>query len=221
MIIHKVLFDEGNMNSKLDHKAMQESELDDHLERETKEIIRDFKNGDKHGFSRLVQLYKNQVASLAYRVVGDYDEAADIMQNVFVKISQNIWRYDENKKFYTWLYRITVNASIDYMRKHHRHQHESIENVQEKADEKNNSPEINYQRRRLREFIDEATDSLNDKQKSAFVLRDMEGCNIDDVANIMNMPEATVRWYLHRARTKIKRELIKKCPQLLVSMGLK
>ena len=194
---------------------------DDRIERETREIVAKIKAGDQKSFSRLVRLYKNQVASLAYKMVGDYDEAADIMQNVFVKVNQNIWRFDEKKRFYTWLYRITVNASIDYMRKHHRHQHESIENVKEKADEKNDTPEASYKRSRLREYIDEAAGSLNEKQRSAFLLRDIDGCNIDDVANIMNMPEATVRWYLHRARTKIKKELLKKCPQLLIGMGFK
>ena len=197
------------------------NDLDDRIERETKEIVKKIKDGDQRSFSRLVRLYKNQVASLAYKMVGDYDEAADIMQNVFVKVNQNIWRFDEKKRFYTWLYRITVNASIDYMRKHHRHQHESIENVKEKADEKNDTPEASFKKSRIREYIDEAAESLNEKQRSAFFLRDVDGCNIDDVANIMNMPEATVRWYLHRARTKIKKELMKKCPQLLIGMGFK
>jgi RNA polymerase sigma-70 factor (ECF subfamily) len=202
-------------------KNRRDVEEDDKIEQETKEIIEKIKSGDQRAFSRLVELYRNQVASLAYRVVGDYDEAADVMQNVFVKINQNIWRYDEKKRFYTWLYRITVNASIDYMRKHHRHQHESIENVKEKADSNLETPDARYQRQRIREFIDEAADSLNEKQRSAFMLRDLQGCNINDVASIMNMPEATVRWYLHRARTKIKKELMKKCPQLLISLGLK
>jgi len=196
-------------------------DADDRIEREAKELIRKIKAGHDQSFSRLVRLYKNQVASLAYKMVGDYDEAADIAQNVFVKINQNIWRYDEKKKFYTWLYRITVNASIDYMRKHHRHQHESIEQVRERPDEKADTPDKTYQRHRLREYIDEAAEALNEKQKSAFILRDMDGCNIGDVANIMDMPEATVRWYLHRARSKVKKELMKKCPQLLLSMGFK
>ncbi|PKK82018.1 MAG: hypothetical protein CVT49_15810 [candidate division Zixibacteria bacterium HGW-Zixibacteria-1] len=200
---------------------LRNEELDDRIERETKEIVKRIKDGDNSAFSRLVRLYKNQVASLAYKMVGDYDEAADIMQNVFVKVNQNIWRFDDKKRFYTWLYRITVNASIDYMRKHHRHQHESIENVKEKADEKNDTPEDSFKRQQLRGYIDEAAESLNEKQRSAFLLRDVDGCNIDDVANIMNMPEATVRWYLHRARTKIKKELLKKCPQLLIGMGFK
>jgi len=209
------------MNAVATKSKSRNSDLDDRIERETKEIVGKIKAGDKSSFSRLVRLYKNQVASLAYKMVGDYDEAADIMQNVFVKVNQNIWRFDEKKRFYTWLYRITVNASIDYMRKHHRHQHESIENVKERADEKNDTPEASYKRSKLREYIDEAAGSLNEKQRSAFLLRDVDGCNIDDVANIMNMPEATVRWYLHRARTKIKKELMKKCPQLLIGMGFK
>jgi RNA polymerase sigma-70 factor (ECF subfamily) len=197
------------------------NEFDEKLERETRKIIRKIKSGEENAFSSLVGMYKNQVAALAYKMVGDYDEAADIAQIVFVKINQNIWRYDEKKKFYTWLYRITVNASIDYMRKHRRHQHESIDNIIERADEKNASPELSYQRSRIREYIDSATLSLNEKQRNAFVLRDMNGCNIDDVANIMDMPEATVRWYLHRARAKIKKELKRKYPQLLLSMGFK
>lgn len=195
--------------------------VDDRVERRTREVIRKIKAGNDKAFSELVKLYYNQVAALAYKMVGDYDEAADIAQNVFVKTSRNIWRYDENKKFYTWLYRITVNASIDYMRKHNRHHHESIDHVREKADEKFDTPEVTYQRGQLRQYIDEAAGSLNDKQRSAFMLRDVDGCHINDVANIMDMPEATVRWYLHRARAKIKKELVKKCPQLLLAMGFK
>jgi len=200
-------------------KAVTKEDI--YLESKTLDIIRRVKNGDDRAFSELVKMYRNQVASLAYKMVNDYDEAADITQHVFMKTSRNIWRYDEKKKFYTWLYRITVNASIDYIRKHHRYHHESIENVVEKADEKNLTPDVSYQRNQLRQYISEAADSLSDKQRSAFLLRDVNGCHIDDVANIMNMPEATVRWYLHRARVKIRKELLKKCPQILITLGFK
>jgi RNA polymerase sigma-70 factor (ECF subfamily) len=154
-------------------------------------------------------------------MVSDYDEAADITQDVFVKMSKNIWRYDESKKFYTWLYRITVNASIDYIRKHHRHRHESLDKVYHVAESKLGSPEDNFRRNQIGDYIEEATRTLTDKQRSAFLLRDVEGCRIDDVANIMNMPEATVRWYLHRARTRIRRNLTRRCPQLLILLGIK
>jgi RNA polymerase sigma-70 factor (ECF subfamily) len=161
------------------------------------------------------------VAALAYKMVGDYDEAADITQNVFVKTSQNLWRYDESKRFYTWLYRITVNAAIDYMRKHRRHKHEPLENVHESTESRRDNPEGSFRTTQLREYINAATEKLNGKQRSAFILRDIEGCQIDDVANIMDMPEATVRWYLHRARQKIRKDLLRRCPGLLIALGIK
>lgn len=205
--------------TKVDTKT--NSTIDEQDEELVRELIRQIKSGNQHAFSQLVDKYRSQVAALAFKMVKDYDEAADITQIVFVKMSKNIWRYDESKKFYTWLYRITVNASIDYIRKHKRHRHEPLDNVQESTDKPDANPEFSYQRQQINTYIEKATKSLNDKQRSAFILRDIEGCKIDDVANIMNMPEATVRWYLHRARNKIRRELIKMCPQLLLMLGIK
>lgn len=186
-----------------------------------KALIAEIKHGNQLAFAELVRRYRSQVASLAYKMVGDYDEAADIAQNVFVKMAANIWRYDEKKKFYTWLYRITVNASIDHIRKHRRYRHEPLENYHESLESDQANPEHKYRREQLNDYIRQATTTLNDKQRSAFVLRDMEGCRVDDVAVIMNMPEATVRWYLHRARAKIRKELVRRCPQLLMLLGIK
>jgi len=201
--------------------AATSADVEDRAEQEVRALIGEIKRGNQRAFAELVSRYRSQVGALAYKMVNDYDEAADIAQDVFVKMSRNIWRYDERKKFYTWLYRITVNASIDYMRKHNRHRHELLENVQETQVSWSDTPEDDFQRRRLGSYIDEAARSLNDKQRSAFVLRDVEGCKIDDVADIMDMPEATVRWYLHRARTKIRKDLLRRCPHLLMALGFK
>ena len=119
------------------------------------------------------------------------------------------------------MYRITINAAIDYKRKHKRHNHESIERIDSKTDDKFAAPDLSYQRGQIRRYIDEATRELNDKQRSAFILRDVDGHNINDVADTMNMPVATVRWYLHRARAKVKKDLLKKCPHLLMVFGFK
>ena len=189
--------------------------------RDTPSLIEEIKDGDQYAFTALVNRYRNQVASLAYKMVNDYDIAADITQIVFVKMSNNIWRYDTNKNFYTWLYRITINATIDYMRKHKRHHHEPLENYHTIAEKQSSNPEFSYQRQRIKGYINQASQTLNEKQRSAFILRDVEGCKIDDVAEIMNIPEATVRWYLHRARNKIRKELTRRCPQLLLILGIK
>lgn len=208
-----------NKNNKKNIK--EDSLSEDKFEQNVKKLIREIKRGNKLAFTELVKQYRNQVASIAFKMVNDYDEAADITQIVFVKMSNNIWRYDESKKFYTWLYRITINAAIDYIRKHKRHRHEPLENIHETMENSKLNPELSLRRQQINGYIKQATESLNDKQRSAFILRDMEGCKIDDVANIMNMPEATVRWYLHRARNKIRKELSRKCPQLLLLFGIK
>lgn len=193
---------------------------DDQSEVLAKALIARVKQGDNNAFTELVGRYRNQVGALAYRMVNDYDEAADITQIVFMKMAKNLWRYDEKKKFYTWLHRITVNASIDYIRKHRRHQHEPLEDFHDIQESNRRGPEFTYQRRQLSQQIEQAADTLNEKQKSAFMLRDVEGCKLDDVADIMEMPEATVRWYLHRARGKIRKELIRRCPHLLIALGI-
>lgn len=183
-------------------------------------LIEQIQGGNSEAFAELVERYNRQVAALAYKMVNNYDEAADITQIVFVKMYDNVWRYDDSKKFYSWLYRITVNAAIDYMRKHKRHRHESLEDFHETTETSSTSPEAAYRRQQISHFVEEATHSLSEKQRSAFVLRDIEGCDIDEVADSMNVSEATVRWYLHRARTKIRKELRRQCPQVLNFMGL-
>lgn len=209
------------MKSKGTSSTTRFKQSDDAEEHRVKELIRQYKQGNQYAFAEIVSRYRNQVASLAYKMVNDYDEAADIAQNVFVKMSKNVWRFDEKKKFYTWLYRITVNASIDYIRKHKRHRHEPLENYHEQSDGLMHNPEFNYRRHQLHGYLRQATSHLNEKQRSAFLLRDIDGCKIDEVADIMDMPEATVRWYLHRARSRIRRELTRRCPQLLMILGIK
>lgn len=192
----------------------------DRDEEQAKRLVGQFRNGDDQALNKLIMMYRSQVTALALKMVNDYDEASDIAQDVFVKVAANIWRYDTKKRFYTWLYRITVNAGIDYIRKHKRHRHEQLEDHLDYTDRYDVSPEYNYRRRQLTSYIDQAADALNEKQRSAFLLRDVNGCKIDEVASIMDMPEATVRWYLHRARTRLRRELSRRCPQLLLQFGV-
>jgi len=190
-------------------------------EREVKKLIAAFQAGDERAFSEIVERYRGPVTALAFRMTRDHDEAADVAQEVFVKIARNLGRYDEKRRFYTWLYRITVNAAIDHLRRDRRHQHEPLEFVSDIEERSGSDSEMSYLRRRIREHIQDATTRLNDKQRSAFLLRDIGGRKVDDVAGIMNIPEATVRWYLHRARAQIRKELLRRCPHLLFLLGIR
>jgi RNA polymerase sigma-70 factor, ECF subfamily len=206
-------------NRQINHAGELESEL--FHEAQVKRLIQQYKHGDERAFASIVQLYRKQVAALAYRVVRDYDDAADVTQIVFTKMIENIRNYDDDKKFYTWLYRITYNASIDYLRKHRRHRHEAIEELEDLLEASGADPARQLQCRQLGTEIQTATSHLSERQRSAIILRDVNGCRVDDIAKIMDMPQATVRWYLHRARTTIRRELQRRCPHLLIAMGIR
>ena len=194
---------------------------DDHDEKQLRKLIAAYRQGDQEAYASIVDKYRGPVTSLAYRMVRDYDEAADIAQDVFVKMARNIDRYDEKRKFYTWLYRITVNATIDHIRRNRRHQHESLDGLTDVEGGPSSDPEMSYLRERLRLEIRESAGKLNPRQRSAFLLRDLGERKVDDVAGIMDMPEATVRWYLHRARSLIRRDLLRRCPHLLFLLGIR
>ena len=184
-------------------------------------VIERAKNGEESAFQQIVDKYKTQVASIAYKMVGDYEDAKDISQIVFVKTYQNLVNFDTTKKLSTWLYRITINASIDFIRKHKKHKHELLDNIFGELKEKKQDVEKVYQRSLIKWAIDDSMDALNPRQKAVFVLRDLEGLDIREVAQITDMPQATVRWYLHRARSKLRSELTKHHPELLKKMGIK
>lgn len=181
-------------------------------------LVRKIKSGDTAAFEELVRLYRSQVAGIAYRVVGDYDDAKDITQMVFVKLFHNLRRYDSSKRFTTWLYRIATNAAIDYVRKYKRQKFELLEESWGLVESPAHSPAHELAFRMLKEHVLKAALRLSLKQRTAFVLRDVDGLDIAEVAVIMNMPQATVRWYLHRARQKLRQEIRKKHPHLLAQL---
>ncbi|MDH4223784.1 MAG: sigma-70 family RNA polymerase sigma factor [candidate division Zixibacteria bacterium] len=190
-------------------------------ENELLDIVRRAQKGEGEAFQKIVNKYKAQVAGIAYRMVGDYEDAKDISQMVFVKVYQNLNRFDTTKKLSTWLYRITINASIDFIRKFRKHRFEMLDNIMGELKEKKNDVEKVYQRGLVRWAINEALGSLNPKQRSVFVLRDLQGLDIKEVAQVTGMPQATVRWYLHRARARLRDELIKHHPNILDKVGIK
>jgi RNA polymerase sigma-70 factor (ECF subfamily) len=202
--------------------AFTKPTVDEDDESYIKEVIVKIQEGKGHLFKELIDRYRSQVAGIAYKMVGDYDDAKDITQMVFVKTYYNIKRFDSSKRFSTWLYRIAVNASIDYIRKFKKHKFEELDDVTEPKDATlaTATPEQHYELKQLREHILEASQKLNEKQRTAFVLKDLEGLDIDEIAQIMGMPQATVRWYLHRARKHLRSDLRRHFGPVLSKLGI-
>jgi len=184
-------------------------------EERTLQLIQRIKDGDTRAFEELVRMYRSQVAGVAYKIVGDYDDAKDISQMVFVKLYHNLRRYDPSKRFSTWLYRIATNASIDFVRKFKKQKFELLEETWGVSESRQASPADEFALKMLKEFILKSADRLSYKQRMAFVLRDIDGLEIAEVADIMQMPQATVRWYLHRARSRLRTDIRKRYPHLL------
>ncbi|HEX9916883.1 MAG TPA: sigma-70 family RNA polymerase sigma factor [candidate division Zixibacteria bacterium] len=208
-------------NAKRDIILEKSVDSDKALLEEERGLIEGAKRGDQLSFKKLMDKYKSQVGGLAYRMVGSYEDARDISQNVFIKAYQNLGSFDTKRKFSTWLYRIAMNASIDYLRKYRKHKTDHLDDLAGQLSDKKDGPEKVFNNTLVKLAVRDSLESLNSKQKSVFVLRDLEGLDINEIAQITQMPQATVRWYLHRARAKLKGELIKHHPLVLKRMGVR
>ena len=108
-------------------------------------------SGREDGFEELVRRYQRPITSYVYRMVGNYDAALDVTQEVFIKVYNSMTRYSSEYKFSTWLYKISHNAAIDYLRRHSNHlQSLEVENAdgmfQLQFESKRPSPEVERQR---------------------------------------------------------------------------
>jgi RNA polymerase sigma-70 factor, ECF subfamily len=190
-------------------------------EEEVRTLILRSQGGDQSAYQELVEIYRTRVASIAYGLVGNYEDARDIAQEVFIKVHRSLDRFDIKKKFFTWLYRLAVNASIDFLRANKKRSfHESInsdDNFNQYPDLREESDlDIHIERMERREIFQRIVDNLNPKQRTAFILCDLQGLSSNEAAEIIECPQVTLRWYLHEARKKIRRVIQTDFPEYFV-----
>ena len=188
------------------------------------DLIQQAQAGDEAAFQELIERYKTRIASIAYQVLGNYEDARDVAQEVFIKLYKGIGSFDPRKKFFTWLYRLTVNASIDFLRAKRRRSHES--SIDERPEQYQDIPNLefesithNLERSELRQLFIKLAEKLNPKQRAAFVLCDLQGFTADEVAEILNCPKVTLRWYLHEARKRIRMAIAREHPEYWQGKG--
>ncbi len=182
------------------------------------ELIERCQQNDEVAFQELVELYRTRVASIAYQVLGNYEDARDVAQEVFIKLYKGIHGFNPKKKFFTWLYRLTVNAAIDFLRSKKRRRYEH--SINENPEQYLNIPELDFdsialdfERKELRQIFFKLADQLNPKQKAAFVLVDLQDFSADEVSELLDCPKVTLRWYLHEARKRIRKAIAKEHPE--------
>ncbi|MDO5388652.1 MAG: RNA polymerase sigma factor [Clostridia bacterium] len=167
------------------------------------DIVRECLKGNKEAFSEIVSRYKNLVFSKVYASVGNYEDTLDLSQEIFVKIYKNLEKYDPDYSFATWVIRITLNHTIDYMRKN------KIQTVPADENEYNIkygglSPEQEYLNKEDREKLNRAIDELSDKYRIPLVMYYSQGMKYQEISRVLNIPLSKVKNRIYRARKMLK-----------------
>jgi RNA polymerase sigma-70 factor, ECF subfamily len=166
-------------------------------------LVKQAKAGDTTAFEAILGLYERRVLLTALRLLNrNLEDAKDAAQQVFLRLHRSLGRLDENRHFASWLYRITVNVCRDMLRARAHRPVLSLEEagaalVPAAADD----PVRNEQRR----MIYAALATLPERERTAVVLRDLEGFTTSEAARIMGCSEVTVRSQISNARVKIRK----------------
>jgi RNA polymerase sigma-70 factor (ECF subfamily) len=171
---------------------------------------------NKEAIQYLVNNYQKNVIKTAYYFVANMEDAEDLSQEVFLEILKSIGRYKKNSSLYTWIYRITVNKSLDHLRKQKRrnflHQMGTFMKVSHDKTNRNDSePAIIDTRnddKEKRKILDSAVNSLPENQKIAFILNKYEEITYKEIAEIMNLSLSSVESLIHRAKLKLQKKLV-------------
>jgi RNA polymerase sigma-70 factor (ECF subfamily) len=163
--------------------------------------------GDKMAFEALVDRYEKPIYNIAYRVMNNSEDAMDITQNVFMKAYQHINTFDASRKFFSWLYRIAVNESINYSKlKYLSHEIETDKILPERG----LNPEQRCAQSEIHGYLQDAIESLDFKYKTAIVLKHFHGLSYKEMSDILEIPEKTVKSRLFTGRQLLKNMLVER-----------
>jgi RNA polymerase sigma-70 factor (ECF subfamily) len=180
-----------------------------YVERDERSLIQAACRGEAAAFGSLVHKYQDRLCSSLLHLCGTFDEAEDVAQEAFIQAYVKLGSFAGESAFYTWLYRIAVNAAISRRRRKreqtsvdvNREEHglEPLDDA-EQADERLLREERAVQ-------VQRALSRLSDEHRAILVLREVEDCDYDRISQILELPVGTVRSRLHRARLQLKEQL--------------
>ena len=178
--------------------------------------------GDLDAYQRFIREFSPRVHAIAYQMVGNSIDAQDIAQNVFLRLYRSLNRYNPQFVFTTWLYRLTVNLSIDFLRKNARHRNISLEETRHANNLKSDllPPDAAFENTELQGAIRKISEGMPFKQRKVFVLKELQGLSTEEVAQILKCKTVTVRVHLAHARQHVKRALKNLIPdRIMVASG--
>ncbi|WP_243293096.1 RNA polymerase sigma factor SigW [Bacillus sp. FJAT-47783] len=179
-----------------------------------KKRIKQIKKGDQEAFADLVDLYKDKIYQLCYRMLGNAHEAEDIAQEAFIRAYVNIHTFDINKKFSTWLYRIATNLSIDRIRKKKPDYFLDAEvsgteglTMYSQIASSELKPDEEVEAMDLQDMIQQEILKLPEKYRSVIVLKYIDELSLQEISDILEIPIGTVKTRIHRGREALRKQL--------------
>ena len=177
------------------------------------ELVRTAVSGREAAFEELVRRYQRPIASYVYRMVGDYDAALDLTQEVFIKVYNSLSRYRSEFKFSTWIYKIAHNTAIDHLRRHTVRDQIITANgdgprSESAIESRRLTPEQESEREERRSEIESVVQSLPAAYRELIVLRHSHDLSYDEIAEVTGLPLGTVKNRLFRAREAMRDLLV-------------
>ncbi len=178
-------------------------------------LVERVQQGDKQAFGLLVSKYQRKLARLLSRLIRDPAEVEDVAQEAFIKAYRALPGFRGDSAFYTWLYRIGINAAKNYLASKSRRAPTTTEFDSEDAEgfddsemlRDNNTPEKLLMSKQIGDTVNAAMDMLPDDLRNAIMLREIDGMSYEEIAKIMECPIGTVRSRIFRAREAIAEKL--------------
>lgn len=175
-------------------------------------VIQSAQEGNKEALRFLFEENKQRIFSLAYKYVKNAEDAEDILQETFIKAYNSLDKFDYRNSisFSPWLYRIGINCSIDYLRRHKKGKEkyrdiDDIDNIS--SGNSDSDPEHTRRKREIREKIDQTLDRLSARQRMIFILRHYQQLSTKEIAEYLKCTEGSVKKQLFRAVQAIKQHL--------------
>lgn len=182
-------------------------------------LVRQCLKGDLTAFEPLVVKYQDRIYNLCWRLCGDRQAAEDLTQDAFLKAFESLGQFRGQSGFFTWLYRIATNQALSYRRTERRQinvgsecQWSDIPNqagrLHRAVKEDSDQPDTLCEREEVRRLVWQAIQELDDEHRAAVVLRDMEGLDYAEMAQVLDVPVGTIKSRLHRGRMVIREKLL-------------
>ncbi|MFN4226745.1 MAG: RNA polymerase sigma factor [Candidatus Ratteibacteria bacterium] len=178
------------------------------------ELVEKAKAGDNKAFEELVRKTQDKIYNLGLKILGNKEDAADLLQETYIKAYESLPKFEGKSSFYTWLYRIATNFALMKLRKE-KYKKISIDEIKQMSNgtykleisDWSNNPQIQYRNEELKEILNEAINSLPPKYKTIFILHDIEGLSLSEISEILSLSISTIKTRIHRSRLYLREKL--------------